>query len=238
MNSSGTKAPEREFFHVRRRRRRNAHWLNIRSMSRHLEIVGAQCSKPCKDSENYTIAADTHERKGVFAICAYTPQKPLAHHCPSPMQANLHVLLCKIERRGCFRSAELFDVSHHDDSPVLVRKTKYGFLQKLPEFGDERSLLRVRRGFDNAHRTFFVILGIVQLLAAVAQAEAPQSFMDCNAREPGREKCTSGKLVEMLICPNVGILHHVFRFRIIAQDGARNAIEPLVVAAKVVPIRY
>src|ERR1043165_4066497 len=35
----------------------------------------------------------------------------------------------------------------------------------------------------------------------------------------------------MLVSPHVGVLHHVFRFRIITQNGPGDAIETLVVAA-------
>jgi len=40
-----------------------------------------------------------------------------------------------------------------------------------------------------------------------------------------------GKLVKVLIGPHIGILHHVFRFGIVAQDRAGDTIESLVVPA-------
>ena len=78
---------------------------------------------------------------------------------------------------------------------------------------------------------FSILLGLLQLLAAVAPAEASQRFVDGNARQPGGERCTCGKLAQVLERPDVGILHHVFRFGVIAQDRARNTIKPLIVPA-------
>jgi hypothetical protein len=139
------------------------------------------------------------------------------------MQANFHILLGEVEYCGCLCSAQFVDVPQHDHSAVLVRKVKHGFLQKMAKFSEGRSLFRIKRRLDNIHRTFFVMLGVLELVAAVAKAEAPQCFVDRNARQPYRERRVSGKLVEVLICPNVGILYDVFRFGIVAQDAYKPA---------------
>src|SRR5579864_6159070 len=58
-----------------------------------------------------------------------------------------------------------------------------------------------------------------------------QSFVDCDAREPGGELRSPGKLAKVFIGPYVGILHHVLGFTIITQDGPSHTIEALVVTA-------
>jgi hypothetical protein len=97
-------------------------------------------------------------------------------------------------------------------------------------------LLRIKRSLDYVHVNFSILLGVFQLLAAVAQAEPGQRFVDRNARQPGRKGRATGKLVKVLIRPNVCILHYVFGLGIIAQDRARDTIEPLVVPAHDCPI--
>jgi hypothetical protein len=53
-------------------------------------------------------------------------------------------------------------------------------------------------------------------------SHVPSSGLDAGA---------SGKLVKVLKCPDIGILHHVFGFGIVAQDRAGDTVEPLVVPA-------
>ena len=167
----------------------------------------------------------------MFPARSDTCKKSVAHHSASPVQANFYVLLGEVEHCGCLCSAQLVDVPQHDHRTVLIRKVKHGFFQKLAELGEGRSLFRIKRRLNNTHRTFFIMFGVLQLLAPIAKAEATQCFMDRNARQPCRKRRASGKLVEVLVCPNVGILYYIFRFGIVAQNRARNTIEPLVIAA-------
>jgi hypothetical protein len=61
-------------------------------------------------------------------------------------------------------------------------------------------------------------------------ASARQGFVDSNSREPSRKLCSTFKVGQVLVRSNVRILHNVFRFCIIAQNGPSHAIETLVVA--------
>lgn len=54
--------------------------------------------------------------------------------------------------------------------------------------------------------------------------------MHGNAGKPGGEWSAGGELVEVLVSPDVGVLHDVFGLAIIVQDGAGDAVEALVVA--------
>ena len=177
-----------------------AEWL-VTKPSQHLWLAGTQFPKPCEQAENHTIATPAHKWKRIFAASADTRKKPFAHHSGSPVQANLHVLLGEVERCGCLRSAQFFNVPQHDHGAVLVRKVEHCFFQKLTEFADGGSLFRIKRRFDNPHTALFVVLSIFQLLVAIAPAHAPQCFMDCNACQPARERRVSGKLIKVLICP-------------------------------------
>src|SRR5215831_4158338 len=55
--------------------------------------------------------------------------------------------------------------------------------------------------------------------------------MDGYTRQPSGEECVARKLAEILICPDVGVLYHIFGFSVIAQNRSRNTIEALIVAA-------
>jgi hypothetical protein len=55
--------------------------------------------------------------------------------------------------------------------------------------------------------------------------------MHCDPGQPGGELCPPGKLVQMLVRTHVRILHDVFSFAVIPQNGPRYAVETLVVPA-------
>src|SRR5579871_464386 len=55
--------------------------------------------------------------------------------------------------------------------------------------------------------------------------------MNRNPRQPDRKLRLPLILIEMLVGANVGILHHVFCLSIITQNGPRQSIKPLIVAA-------
>jgi len=55
--------------------------------------------------------------------------------------------------------------------------------------------------------------------------------MNSNSSKPCGELCAILEISQVLIGANVGILHDIFRFGIVAQDGPRHTIEPLIVTA-------
>ena len=65
----------------------------------------------------------------------------------------------------------------------------------------------------------------------VVAAQTGESLVDGDPREPGRELRAVGELVEVRVGVDVGLLHHVFRFRVVLHDAAGHAVKPLVVAA-------
>jgi len=203
----------------------------VRIESLNLRMVGGQLGEPQENAADNTIAADAHERKSIFSCCPHAGKQPAAQHRTATMQANLHVLLGKAESRSRLRSAQFFDVSKHDNGAELFGKAKHCIFKKLTEFRSGRILLRIQRSLDHIHRKFSILPGLLQLLGAVARAEPRQRFVDRNARQPGGKRCASGVLVQVLVGPDVSILHHIFRFGIIVQDRARDTIQALVVPA-------
>ena len=147
-------------------------------------LAGIQLRQPRENGMDNTIAAGTHEWKRIFCVCPDTGKEPAACHRAATMQANLYVIFGEVERGGCLCGAQFFDVSHHDHDTVLFRKTKQCFFEKLAEFGCGSTLLGIRRSLDHIHRKFSVLLDVVQLRIAFAQAEAAQRFVDRNARQP------------------------------------------------------
>ena len=58
-----------------------------------------------------------------------------------------------------------------------------------------------------------------------------QRFVYRDACQPGGKRRPSSKLVQMFVRANVGVLHHVLSFAIIAQYSPGHAIQTLVVTA-------
>ena len=54
--------------------------------------------------------------------------------------------------------------------------------------------------------------------------------MHRDAREPGRETRAAFELVQVLVRAHEGVLHHVFGFAVVAQDGPGRAVHARVVA--------
>src|SRR5262249_15873987 len=54
--------------------------------------------------------------------------------------------------------------------------------------------------------------------------------MDGNAREPGGNGRFAGKLVQVFVGADVGILDHVLGLAVVPKDCTRHAVKPLVVA--------
>src|SRR6478736_8175678 len=55
--------------------------------------------------------------------------------------------------------------------------------------------------------------------------------MHCDACQPGGEPGPPGKLVQMFVRANVGVLHYIFGFAIITENRPSYAVEALVVTA-------
>src|SRR5580765_6772821 len=53
--------------------------------------------------------------------------------------------------------------------------------------------------------------------------------MHCDACQPGGEPGPPGKLTQMFVRANVGVLHYIFSFAIITQNRSSHAVEALVV---------
>jgi hypothetical protein len=66
---------------------------------------------------------------------------------------------------------------------------------------------------------------------AAAAASASQRLVDRDAGEPGGEPGPSRELIEVAEGADVRVLHDVLGFGVVGEDGAGDAIEPLVVAA-------
>ena len=65
-------------------------------------------------------------------------------------------------------------------------------------------------------------------LMAVSKTVAPirscQRLMYRNARQPGGKLRSAGKLIQVLVRPDIGFLHDVFCLTVVAQNGAGHAI--------------
>lgn len=68
------------------------------------------------------------------------------------------------------------------------------------------------------------------LAAALARAQPAEGLADGDAGQPGREARGPGELIEMPVGRQIGLLHRVLGVVVVAQDGARGAEQPLVVA--------
>jgi hypothetical protein len=58
-----------------------------------------------------------------------------------------------------------------------------------------------------------------------------QGFVHRDARQPGRKLRLPGKLVQIFIGANLGVVPYVLSFAVIAQNGPSHAVEALVVTA-------
>src|SRR5579864_1114278 len=64
-----------------------------------------------------------------------------------------------------------------------------------------------------------------------ATAAAAQSLIDRDAGEPAGERGAAFELAQAGEGADVSLLHHVFAFGVVAQDGAGGAVDALVMAA-------
>jgi len=106
------------------------------------------------------------------------------------------------------------------------RKVKQCLFEKLVQFGSGGAQFWIRRSVDYFHREVSLIPGVFELLVAAPQSQSGQRFVNRNARQSGAKGCVCSKLVKVLIGVDISSLHHVFRFVIVVQDRARNAIQP------------
>src|SRR5437899_2712401 len=60
-------------------------------------------------------------------------------------------------------------------------------------------------------------------------AQPAQSLVDCDPSKPGCETGVAAEILQMGECPDIGFLHHVLGFAVVAQDSAGEPIEPAIV---------
>src|SRR6185437_17016288 len=63
-------------------------------------------------------------------------------------------------------------------------------------------------------------------------AQAPERFVDRDARDPRAESRVTAKMIEPGECANVSFLDDVLGFGVIAQDAARNAEQSAIVSER------
>ena len=146
------------------------------------------------------------------------------------MQANFDVLFGEFECLGSFGSTELFHVTQHEHGVVGLRERENsGFEHAL---GLRRSGLLLGVGHIGwKHHVFSWRVGArIESFIAAPPIGSRQGLVHGNTSQPGGELGPTGKLVEVLIGAYVSILHNILGFGILAKDGARHAIKPLVVA--------
>src|SRR6476660_110015 len=138
--------------------------------SLNLRRAVAQLCETRKHIEYNSITPITHEGEDAPGFCAHALNNPSPCHGASPMQANFHIVLSEIERRGGLCRTHTFDVPQHDHRAVLFRKPEQRLFQQVREFCSGRILLRIRRTVDHVvHRTFSITPSVVKLLVAVTQ---------------------------------------------------------------------
>src|SRR6266481_8164171 len=91
-------------------------------------------------------------------------------------------------------------------------------------------LLDVGGGTEGGH---VVPLGalVPERLEPALPARTGQRLVHGNAGEPGSERRPPGELMQVREGTHVGLLHDVLGLAVVAQDGARRAVEALVVTA-------
>ena len=106
----------------------------------------AQLCETRKHIEDNSITPITHERECAPGLCAHALNNPSPCHGAAAMQANFHVVLSEIERRGRLCRTHTFDVTQHDHRAVLFRKAEQRLFQQA-----ERVLLWTRSAQDQAN---------------------------------------------------------------------------------------
>ena len=69
----------------------------------------------------------------------------------------------------------------------------------------------------------------VHIDARPLAAQPAQSLVDGDPRQPGREAEVATETFEMRERPDIGFLDHVLGFAVVAQDAAREPVEPAIV---------
>ena len=151
------------------------------------------------------------------------------------MQPRLHGFRLQAEKIGRLLHAHAFDDARHEHRAEGIGKRVDRLFQHRPHFALRHGLLRIAgRRRDGKMND----LGLVAVLAIGfplhRRPPAPQSskrFVHGDARNPGAEGGVAAKHVEAGEGADIGFLHDVFGFRVIAQDAARNAEQAAVVPA-------
>ena len=180
---------------------------------------------------DHSIATDAHERKRILGVGAHPGEKPGAHHSMPAVQTDLHIFFREAQSIRGFGGAQLFDVSQHEHRAILLWKIENRLFQQLAEFRSSGYLFRVGRSFNHICSGAIASFGILQLIESAPFAKAEQSLIHRDPGEPCREWCATLKLAKVLVGVNISGLHDVFRFGVIADNGPRDTVEALVVAA-------
>ena len=184
-----------------------------------------------EDGFDDAVAAFAHEGEGLFGVGAEALEEPVADQAVAAVEADLDVVFGEVEGVGGLGGAEFFDVAQHDDGAVVLGQAEDGLFEEISELRAGGALLGVGGFGGHLHGKFSVVFVVVQWLDAIALAETGQGFVYGDAGEPGGEGRAGGELVEVLVGADVGVLHDVFGFAVVVEDGASDAVEALVVAA-------
>ena len=178
--------------------------------------------------------ATTRSQRGRWNVNAFDAARPARSNRRRRRAARARVRRVltasslRFERRRRLARREPLHVAQHEHLALPVRQRVDGRFDEGLEFASEGLAFRVER----PHRRLPRFRGlVVEGFVAAARPRTCDRFVHRDPREPCRERGAPIELAQVGVGVHVRLLHHVFRFRLVAHDRARRAVDPLVVAA-------
>src|SRR5262249_5371428 len=176
-----------------------------------------------------TVAAGRLEGEDIVLGPAGAVEEALPELALGAVQAHLDRRLGDAEGLADLVGGHALDLAQEEDRAVDLGKLGEGGLEQ----GGELSVAELRFGAARrAHQFLPSVLLVAErrLGEAPARAQPVDRRVDRDAHQPGRDLRPLDELAEVQESAKIRLLHDVLALRLVAEERAHGAVDPLVVA--------